>query len=72
MPSFQITFASPVCLTGLAVGAMPGAFPKGPSPQVNIFARDARASGSARFACLYEGLKQPASGVTAVQIQASC
>ncbi|KAL4548666.1 hypothetical protein Ndes2526B_g01224 [Nannochloris sp. 'desiccata'] len=65
----EITFPAPVCLTGIAVGAMPGSVPDGGHAFLNVFARDTRACGSARFACLYEGLQQPAAGVAAVHIQ---
>jgi len=65
----QITFPAPVCLTGIAVGAMPGSIPDGGHAFLNVFGRDSRACGSARFACLYEGLHQPAAGATVVHIQ---
>jgi len=48
---------------------MPGSVPNGGHAFVNVFGRDSRACGSARFTCLYEGLQQPTAGVTAVHIQ---
>ena len=59
---FQFTFPSPVCITGVSVGAVPGSLSQS-TATFAIFAKDFTACGASRFVCLYEGLQQPLVGV---------
>lgn len=65
----QIPFSSLVCVTGISVGAVPGVIRREDNSFINIFARDVRTPGAARFACLYEGLQQPVAGTSTIPVQ---
>ena len=65
----QIPFSSLVCLTGISVGAVPGVIRRDANSFINVFARDVRAPGAARFSCLYEGLQQPVAGTNSIPLQ---
>lgn len=72
----QVRFKEPVCVTGIKVGAPPGAtgLPqlKGDArPAVRVFAREAGSLPAARLACLCEPCLLPTTGTQAVRFEVS-
>ena len=72
----QVRFKEPVCVTGIKVGAPPGAtglpaLEGANRPAVGVFARELAALPAARMACLCEPCLLPTSGTQAVRFEAS-
>ena len=66
MQTVQIHFDSPVCVSGLKIGAVPDL-----DCYIHIFVRDLTTLGSSRLACLSERCALPTQAVKSVRVEVS-